>query len=72
MRIIKSERVHAYCQKHQRTTEHMEYFKEDGSYVYKCLECYKERPYNYPVYGRQSPKLELERPKNQQIGRVVA
>lgn len=50
----------------------MEYIKEDNTVVYKCLLCYREAPYQYPIYGRQQPNLKVKREKKVQYGREVA
>lgn len=74
-RIVKSERVGLYCEKHKQITEHMVYLKDDGKEVIRCLECSHEKPYAYPLYGRQTPKVStrvLEESKPQQYGRQVA
>lgn len=71
-KIKQANRVNAYCLKHERTTEHMEYIKDDGTYVYKCMECYHELPYAYPVYGRQQPKLDIPKREEPKYGRCVA
>lgn len=72
-KVIKSEIVTAYCQKHKNMTEHVEYTKQDGTKKYVCRLCKSDTPYAYPIYGRQQPqfkKPEIE--KEHQFGRIVA
>jgi hypothetical protein len=74
MKIIKVSNVQAHCAKHG-FTDHKEYVKADGTIVYKCLLCYRERPYNYPIYGRQSPEFKkpaTDEHNEHQYGRYVA
>ena len=72
-KIKGTNRVHCWCERHKSTTEHVEYlFEPPTPPKYVCVECKHQRPHEYPLYGRQSPKLELEKPKKQQMGRIVA
>jgi hypothetical protein len=74
MKIKQANKVQTTCLKHG-FCDHWEYVKEDGKIVYKCTLCYKEKPYAYPLYGKQvaqfkdKPKPETE---PQQYGRLVA
>lgn len=74
-KIKKVETVWLYCKKCKNMEEHRVYLKETGEEVKHCLRCRHERSFNYEVFGRQSPKLNLEKKdiqKDQQFGRLVA
>lgn len=70
-RVVKSEIVTAFCQKH-KMCEHIEYTRQDGTKKYVCRFCKSDAPYQYPVYGRQSPKLDMPQKEKQTYGRIVA
>lgn len=72
-KVIKSEIVQAYCQKH-KMCDHVEYTKQDGTKRYVCRLCKGERIWEYPIYGRRYPNIKLRNTdiQNTHYGRQVA
>lgn len=71
-KVTKVNYVHCWCNRHNRTTEHVEYILSDNTVKYKCRECYNDIPYAYPLYGRQQPVITQPKKQETVFGRVVA